>query len=626
MEREQFDQYLRETQEYAQQIPSNPHIRKELIRLIDQSKGLENVQEAEWQEFFKGEFAFYSGQYEKALKHYVAAKSIPNYHYFCFRASAFVAKNRNNLEQTNSFAQNALKLYPEDCSLKRLLEDSSFDANNQKISIGEKEIAELANIFEEHQEEELFSQEFALAGASANSHHSTVSSRQRHSHSTEVPMSSSDSFPSSSTYDSPQASLTERLYALAKEEAYKSKNTPHANFTESASQTYYPDLNSESELESKIQNYQQNQSHLLQQYLEASKRRANTGLDEITVVDGWSLSETESQTHPWFKQFSERFRKHQSGLYLRWNGKGIVINPGQGFLRIFHQMGHFIQDIDFVIVTRDQPEAYNDVKEIYELNHQLIAAGKDIQIIQYYLNQKAHRELAPIIKPNFKQARNTVHNLEIFLDSPEVEKVELADGITLNYFLATPASSIYKQTRIQDERRSSQQTTLGIRLDLKGQNDKTTTRIGYISGAGWSPLLAHHLGQCDILMTGFGNTSQGDFAKANYLEECLGYHGTYSLIEEISPRLCLITDFGGKEGDIRLEVARKLRHELGEARSHSRSVPVILPANTGLQLELNQMQIKCSVTHQWIDAQRVKVAKTCHTNGGILYLSPSCCL
>lgn len=664
MDKQIFEIYLKQTQQIAQRLSSDPSALLDILHIIEKHKGLVESNPHDWEEFFKGESTFYSGQYEKSLQHYLAAKEVPYYHFFCFRTSCFVARARGNQEQAINFAKKALKLKPNDELLKQFLHDLHLSSKPKpsevmpKISLGEKEIAELASIFEEapRNTNELFSQEFE--GNSPSPPSSEEPDEESEQKPKEVAIAleleqpgqplttpkdvdmnvGTDIFSSpGSTQNMDQDSLTQRLYSISKNHSMEPGETPLKHLKrlaeeEPLSKTLSRNLNIGNEdIDKRIEAFNDLQAKRLQEYLNYTKKRTAIADNMLFVLNGWDKnlplelnSPHEANTHGLI--LTEQTRKSNGGFFLRWNGQGIVINPGEGFLNHFHEQGFSLQDIQVVIVTRDHPSSFADIRAIYDLNNKLNKLGGELQIIHYYLNQKAYQELTSILKPNFKQARNTVHSLELFIDSPDVEKIEIGQGITLQYFLASNQENPYKtHPNKSDENKSA---TLGIRLELRlpHQNEGIPIRLGYISGTGWSPLLAHHLGVCDLLLTGFGNTSPNDYSKANYQEDCLGYYGTYSLLEEIAPRLLISAEFGGREGDIRLEAIRRLRQEACASGRASLQETTIIPGDIGLYVDLKNIKIECSVTHESILPNDVRIAKSTDSFGRLLYLSPTCYL
>lgn len=378
-------------------------------------------------------------------------------------------------------------------------------------------------------------------------------------------------------------------------------------------------LNYTTGLDQTIQHYHSYQSSQLSNYLEHWLKRPVLNDHFLQIFHGW----TSTQEVP-NNQFSlsaatthlENLTPVASGgFYLRWNNLGIVINPGKKFMRRFHQAGLHIKDIDIVLVTNEDPESYTDIQEIYELNYSLNRASGDQQIIHYYLNQKAYSELATVLKPRSKSERTAIHCLELFPESPEIEEIELGDGILLNYFSTKPQFSLnYTGHRFPQ----SGPSHLGIRLELTNSqaHGPSYISLGYTSG-GWSPFVGQHLSTCDILLAGIGNTHTSDYNKIVHSDDCLGYYGVCSLLEEISPKLIICTEFGSKEGDLRLELIKKMRSEYTDKST------VILPGDIGMCVDLKSLNIKCSQSEDYIDPRMIKVIRSSNMFGEIRYLSPT---
>src|ERR1700733_956892 len=391
------------------------------------------------------------------------------------------------------------------------------------------------------------------------------------------------------------------------------------------------DQEAEKESQERIELYGHLQSELAKRYLDSAQKEPAINKNILCFVNGWNEKENPLRNEDHCPEILAHLLLRKSsnnqscGFYIRWNRTGIIVNPGHCFLDNFHLQGFHIKDIQHVIVTKNNPEAYADIKRIYDLNYQLNKLNPNLHVIHYYINQPAYHELSQILKPNFKQERNSLHCLELFHDSPEVEKEVLGEGISLNYFSANSKANFPFSNDSNGSWKSGNES-IGIKFDLKATHtsDKSSIAIGYLSGTTWSPLLSHHLGPCDILITGFGRTHLNDYGKLNYNEDCLGYFGTYTLLEEIKPKLLLCGEFDGCDGDIRLEVVKKLCKELeNQTKKHHSTV---LPFDKGLMIDLNEFLIECSVSKTFLIPQEVRVARTHNAFGGLQYLSNKCLL
>lgn len=588
MDSSRIENYVKQAHKLAEKNLQNPQAKDELFSLIEGHKQ-EAAGDRSCEEFFKGEAAFINEQYDRALKHYIQATTVPNFQFYCYRASAFVSVARQDMEKGHSFLEKALKMQPDDIYLKSLktkleqthqepLFESSTTALENKIAEPHSQF--LAQIFEgKSSRKELFSEELPTP-----------------------------TFCAQTALEEPPAIETPpSLNVLNPKSILKELESP-----------------STEPLKSTIRNFQISQTKLTEHYLDSEKHRTEHNDFQIEVLHGWPSSlENNSE----ISLLTKHSRISSGGYYIRWSGKGIVINPGKHFMTYFHQNGHHIRDIDYVIVSRNSEEAYDDIKEIYELNQELNKNTPELQIIHYYLNSETFQELSNYLKPSFKQARNTVHCLELFYDSPDVERMEISDGIHLNYF-PTQASIQSFQNRQTESLTKKTVSNLGLRLDLSRKNGHTTEsrKIGFLGGCPWSPLLAHLMGSCDLLLLGFGHTQPSDYEKLSYNNDCLGLNGSLTLFEEILPRLLICTEFDGLEGDVRFEAVKQIREEHASSQKYKTTPSYIIPGDIGLKIDLIQLQAICSITKNKILPEQLHVTKSIDRFGRLKFLSKECTL
>ncbi len=515
-----------------------------------------------------GERAFYLKQYKQALKHYMEAKTLPLYQFFCFRACAFLFDQEQKTEKAIDFANKALALVPTDWTTVALYSAllanargvpstlTTFDESTPaSVALGTAEFDELTQLFEEHGE---------------------------------------------------SIAETEKSPVFAAQE--------EINFAGEIQQPTFALREGEYGIEQRIHAFQERKKRALKDYLNQFSHNANHQDCLFHVLEGWSDSAI-TQSNPYLHAIP---RHTSGGYFLKWRGKGVAINPGPHFLQTLHQQGGHIRDIDFVVVTKSCSDSFADVKAIYDLNAQANSTQDNWHIIHYYLHQPAHQILSRQLKPQSKQERNTVHCLDLYLDSPDIESLSLVDGIELNYF---PASGHHLKSKTDDPLPQA----LGIRFDLTGlaQDQHTQSvhpvRVGFVSGAPWSPFLAEHLVGCDMLVIGIEETNPEDFNRTRYNPHSLGYFGTLSLLEEVNPRLALCCEFAGGQGDLRIELVRKLRADF---KPDNGKPCTILPGDIGLGIDLTTLQIRCATTRTFVNPSQVHVIRTDDDFGALKYLAP----
>ncbi len=574
--------------EYIIQIQEFSDDKSQALALVQETR--DHVRDEAEANLLSGEEAFYKEKYKAALKFYLSAQTVPNFHFFCFRASAFVSKELGRTAKAVGYARKALKIYPNDPItvnlLSNLLEsyseseeaeeirnrlDSPLESeeleNARPFAIAEEELSELSDLFSDE-----VSEPEPLDEAEEKTHFAM-----------------------------------ETLDSIADSD-YQVDTEPTDRFLSSSLGV---DLESGQTLEARIKRFQREKVDAMSHYVETSLGKANSTGSFLQVLNGWNDQNTQSAAAQLSQQLlPSAYRRTSGGYFLRWNGKGVVINPGPSFLKNFHEAGHHIKEIDTVVVTRDNRESHVDVKAIYDLNYGLNKMAADLHVIHYYLNQQAHRTLANQLKPHFKQERNTVFCLELYVDSPEIESIALSEDISLHYFPT-----------------NSSDGAIGIKLELQNSDlvhstpdGRSRVTLGYISGAPYSPLLAHHLSGTDVLIAGFEGTSANDYGKLKYNDESLGFFGTFSLVEEVAPSVLLFAEFNGREGDIRAEVAHKLKQEYAYSAHHSTA---IFPADTGMTANLETLKVKCSLSGDEIEPSQVRVVKEKDAFGRLRYLGPN---
>jgi tetratricopeptide (TPR) repeat protein len=585
----ELENYLAKAQQITQESPESEQIEEMSSLINDQEWANDSLP---YQELFKGERSFYQGLYEKAVQYYLEAKEIPQSRFLCYRALAFLLNQHGQSQQAIDYIKKALIIEAEDpISLKLLVSLEQNSASHEQSL--ELSMNSGSDIF---------------SSTSSAETESGISLKQRLYPVNDTPVPAGEDYQPSS--DNDLHALNE-LRRLAKADEVR----PHLRSTMAR------EHDNTQELEQRLQAYQQKHAQQMYEYLINTKKRNPILNNNLCILHGWDSKETP----PHFAFFTEESRHSHGGHFLTWNGKGIVLNPGPGFIHNFHQQGLSIRDIDFVIVTRNHPDAYEDVRAIYELSSQLNKTAAEMQIIHYYLQHQAHRQLLTVLKPNSKQAKHTIHSLEMFSDSPDVETIDLNEEISLNYFLSTTPEQFQNHRRGHEALTGHNKSALGIRLDLN--SDTESVQIGYLTGMGWSPLLAHHLGNCDILILGFGHTNPADYSKIGYNEDSLGFHGCYSLLQEVAPSLLLLSEFQGRDGDIRLEVVKKIRSDFccEELRRHTKGT-TILPTDIGLTIDLQTCSAQCTMTGTNVLPAELTVVTSASDFGRLRYLSPTFCL
>ncbi len=295
----------------------------------------------------------------------------------------------------------------------------------------------------------------------------------------------------------------------------------------------------------------------------------------------------------------EVYGAYTTSLFIRWNGKGVVVNPGKDFLKNFHEAGFSIADIDHVIVSEEMREGYHEVIAIHALNYRVNVFASQVHLICYHLHPLAHRHLASRLRPAFKTEKSSVVALELYEDSPFMEMVALSGDIRLSYFIG------------EEHKEGEVPSAFGLRLELyahKTDQEELAVpqvTVGLVSGdLGAVHHLATYLDKVSILVVDLGSMGS--------LEEGDGL--TY-LLEAIGVQLVLLGAPAKALGDCRLEFLAHFRRSCKEGST-------MLPLSDRFSLNLKDKEVFCSLTGKSLMASEVKVGRPSSPFGPLLYLGP----
>lgn len=634
-----FESYVAKTQDCFRLAETDEAMLQDLLALAHAQKKLGTGSE-DYTQFLKAEEAFYNGNYRQALKYYLQAREIPQQAFFCLRASAYVSHEMGKEDKAIHYIRKALRVYPNDYLCLQLLKKLLKKKNQvleaeaveeqvaeirggavaelqacQQVGLGDEEMEELANLFVEEEETMSVEEEMHYTATA-------VEEEQTVSHTPFTPNEAND--PSAMYFGNhpmPPSSDQDPLRQLQDLAESTAAEISSSSTVEFITGNLGISLDTGPSLEQRVNAFQRSQADCMSQYIENYGQRSRLNDKFLLVLNGWDYQVEGKSSELKERLLPASYRRTSGGYFVRWKEKGVVINPGPKFLEKFHDHGLHIKDIDYVIVTQDSPYAYADVQAIYDLNYALNKMDAQLHIINYYLNQQAHRHLSPRLKPHFKQERNTIHSLELFVDSPDTESLILDECISLHYF----ATSAQEASQVMESKGSSVRTScaVGIRLALRSEgscDERSTVQLGYISGAAYSPILAHHLSACDTLIAAWEDTGTNDYQKIQYNENSLGYYGSATLLEELGASLLICCEYSGREGDVRVEGSKKLRQD----ETSSQHPTSILPGDTGMIVDLETQRVQCSLTQHFVDASQVHVVKTQEAFGQLKYLSNSC--
>ncbi|HEG43211.1 MAG TPA: tetratricopeptide repeat protein [Phycisphaerales bacterium] len=351
----------------------------------------------------------------------------------------------------------------------------------------------------------------------------------------------------------------------------------------------------EERLHAKMQGKQESE------YEEYLKKKDSGRGDTLSILRGWSSAVT-------LLEGSEQLWRG-GGYFIKWQDKGIVIDPGFDFLRNFHDAGYHGREIDAVLITHNHTDHTADLRSIDDLRYELY----------FRRNKDPHRKIKPYL---------------LMWDEDSNEKIKLPipkaahrfSPIIFTVGLCDPTCTIKKKHDLPfhvkyfpvEHGEGIINNPVGFKVVLKDGNKNALT-IGFTGDTEYFEGLGKHLSGCDILIGHISQPERAEFTDTKHRKKNhLGYNGLVELIKAAKPKLTLVGEFWGGIGDYRIDLVQCLRERTG--------CNEILPAGIGLNVRLPSLEVECTNCGLAISCVKPHVGPPTEQFGNLSYLCDRCYL
>lgn len=298
------------------------------------------------------------------------------------------------------------------------------------------------------------------------------------------------------------------------------------------------------------------------------------------------------------------------GFYFRYKGKGIVVDPGIGFVTQMHRHNIFIDDIDYVIITHNHIDHCNDASSISAMN--------------YDFNKCRSREHAFFSK--FFDIDDPYHSIVWIVDDASGEQVRsfvnkeseliLLSKIAENSPDYYEISDFISIKAVHTRHINGSTDSFGIKLRFLG--DDLEYIWGYSSDTKYFPELLEFFDDCKALILNVSDIYPSD-VKSNKLKSShLGFTGCKEIITKSKSRLVLISEFACINGDNRFEIANLLADCTTDAR--------VLPTEIGLKVSISVENAICCFCEQFEPLAQIKAIRPSKSFSKLKYVCNKCLL
>lgn len=375
--------------------------------------------------------------------------------------------------------------------------------------------------------------------------------------------------------------------------------TPSEEALASSSVRSDPD-SPETRMKLKLQGSESDQRDKYEHYLH---RPASTRDNVFSCLRGWSSSVT-------LLEGGNDSHWRGGGYFLKWQGRGIVIDPGFDFIDNFHDAKYTGKEISAVLVSHNHSDHNYDLRSLDDLRFELHKrwktkrpAGIELQEYAVVVDEDTRKgfdvETADFRKLLTFDIKKSVRKK--WLDRP----VDIP--LTVEHFPVEHGDDVSH--------------AVGMRLVFHSETGGKDFIVGYTGDTEYFDVLPDHLQGCDLLIAHISMPDAEELGddqdSANHVKKRhLGLNGTARLIQEAKPKLALIGEFWAGRADIRIELIQALRKRTG--------TEAILPTGIGFHLHLPTLDVECTNCQKRVPYDGIRIAPAASAFGPLGYLCANC--
>lgn len=329
------------------------------------------------------------------------------------------------------------------------------------------------------------------------------------------------------------------------------------------------------------------------------------------------------------------------GIYIRWEHMGIAIDPGPGFIENMYKHNLYIQDIDVIIITHFHLDHTGDIRLIDDLNRYINGRiptfeSKEDEIIykEYYspkhvINWYIDGDTNAYFMNKFSTLINNINTInpgdEICIDDGICISTFHTQHVQLTSIERNDCGKIkYGKDNSPELKTSISDKTFGICINLLDSDTKTNTRIGYTSDTKYDTTILHNLQDCDYIIANISGIYKDDFLMLKSKKNHLGYLGCLKLLNNVKPKLLIISEFWNGTTDLRIDICRELEKE--QTIIDNKGIETkVMPGEIGLNINIKEFSVRCDICGKFSPIFECHTVAPQNEFGRLLVLCSDCC-
>lgn len=372
-------------------------------------------------------------------------------------------------------------------------------------------------------------------------------------------------------------------------------------------------------------------------YLDRALRRRTSEQNCLIMLKGLSSST------PILLNYGDHSEKMSGGgFYIRWNGKGIAVDPGYMFVQNLHDAGFTVLDVDAVIVTHEHIDHSFDIRLLDDLHSNVANSNRNVESkwnsewhdvsklekephkIHWYLDSVTYSmtRVYSERKSGFSDKTNCINSICVDRDS----SINLFNDITMKIF-----PTDHEQYE-ENGKSLFYNHTFGCILECHSL--KSDVSIGYTSDTSIVRdktycCMMEKLKYCDMVIANISGIYKDDILLQNMKQRHLGYNGCFKILSELvrkadsKIKLFVLSEFSNIVTDIRFDISKYLQAEIERVlKTEKKSFPLVVPGENGMKVSLDTLGIQCTACQKFSNS--ISVLKPLGENQKLGYICKDC--
>lgn len=334
------------------------------------------------------------------------------------------------------------------------------------------------------------------------------------------------------------------------------------------------------------------------------------------------------------------------GYYVQHFKTGIVIDPGYDFIRLFHEAGGRLCDINNIIITHAHDDHTADFESLRMLIFRIKRYNPKARP-SLYISASVERKFSGLMQLNdglFERVvilnHLSIHETHIIKLSSDVKMIPLpafhndvvsfshSIGVYLEFMLDSDNSTNmlftgdtgYYPVRMENGKPLTYNYThkgelvQDYILDDEPDNSLPSLYKGILSTNFRIDLLVSHIGSIQAFEFGddherIPSTDNLEYISRNLYSNHLGLLGTLMLVNEIAPELTIVSEFGGELKKIRIELISKLMQALKNKRKEDGKQELqIIPGDISVVYDIIHKKLLAFNGTEWVPTSPKQVS------------------